>query len=412
MTDRQLTGAAVFLGLTSPVLMFPAIVGPPNAWMAVAAAVAALVVAVRLLTTFDTTLAWCTAALALAAVVGFVRSPVVLDALGHFCGLALGLLSMATVAVWCRSPGRLAAGLLLVLVFGLAVLAVGYRSVTPYGNKIVIEGIDPLRAQPLPMASLHSRIDVNPNVLAATAMLLLPLAVAAVRVAPRRPGAACALRAVGLVVTAAAGAIVLLMESRGTLLAAAVVAWLAARQWLSPARWWIAGLMVFAVAPMIAIGLWSESALVAHGLKTLAGRADVWQDAMEGIRSSPWVGIGFDYFRDSGLSLWPYPPNLMVGAPHAHNIVLQIVLDVGLVGLGAYLALQGVLCLRARRVLRQSRIAWVRYIGAGAALSLVSVHVFGVLDAIPLGVKVGIFQWLSSGLLLAAWRLRHTSGDL
>jgi hypothetical protein len=38
-------------------------------------------------------------------------------------------------------------------------------------------------------------------------------------------------------------------------------------------------------------------------------------------------------------------------------------------------------------------------------LALVSVHAYGLLDAVALGTKLGVFQWLSSGLILAAWQV-------
>jgi len=49
---------------------------------------------------------------------------------------------------------------------------------------------------------------------------------------------------------------------------------------------------------------------------------------------------------------------------------------------------------------------WVRSVGIAAGLSLLSVHIFGLLDAVALGTKVGILQWLACGLVLAAWRLQ------
>ena len=47
-----------------------------------------------------------------------------------------------------------------------------------------------------------------------------------------------------------------------------------------------------------------------------------------------------------------------------------------------------------------------RLMAAGAALSLVAVHLFGLTDAIALGAKVGLFQWLCAGILIAEWSQR------
>jgi putative inorganic carbon (HCO3(-)) transporter len=415
MMPRTRALAAVFLSLVAPVLMFPRLVGSLNAWVAMAAALVAMIVAVRLLAEVDRVLAWCAAALAVTAVAGFVRSPLVLDSLSHFSGLGLGLLTMATVAVWCHRRQRLAVGVLLVMIFGLAVLTVGFRSTT-YGSKGVLSGTPgaPLTAARanLPLQSLHSRLEVNPNALAATAMLLLPIAVAVTWPPPRRGRLRRVVPVAGLVTAATALTILALMESRSTLVAAAVVAWVWSRRWFSTRTWWLCGVMAIVVASVAGLGMWSTVSRSEQVVRALSGRADIWAAGWEGLRSSPWLGIGFDYFRHSGLALQPYPPNLLVGAPHAHNIFLQTALDIGLFGLACYLAIIGIVLRRASALLSSGGDdVWVRAVGLGAALSLVSVHVFGLLDAIPLGAKVGLFQWLACGLILAAWRVRTSSEE-
>jgi hypothetical protein len=36
-----------------------------------------------------------------------------------------------------------------------------------------------------------------------------------------------------------------------------------------------------------------------------------------------------------------------------------------------------------------------------------AVSLFGLGDAVSLGAKIGLFQWMASGLILTAWRLQY-----
>ena len=86
---------------------------------------------------------------------------------------------------------------------------------------------------------------------------------------------------------------------------------------------------------------------------------------------------------------------------HAHNILLQTALDIGLVGLAAYVGLLALLLVRADQAARGDNRFAAR-VAAGAGLSLIGVHLFGLGDAVSLGAKVGLFQWIAAGLVLGA----------
>jgi putative inorganic carbon (HCO3(-)) transporter len=135
---------------------------------------------------------------------------------------------------------------------------------------------------------------------------------------------------------------------------------------------------------------------------------NIWDQALQALRPSPWLGIGLDYFRNGGYALVLAPPNQMVGTPHAHNIFLQTALDLGVAGLVVYVTLIGWVLRRALDLFRATGgDRWVRYVGVGAGLSVISVHAYGLLDAVALGTKVGVFQWLACGLVLGAWRVER-----
>ena len=142
---------------------------------------------------------------------------------------------------------------------------------------------------------------------------------------------------------------------------------------------------------------------------TFTNRGVIWSRAMDAVQTSPVAGIGLGTFRAvlhtyGPLPVWiPDPSHI----PHAHNTFLQVVLDVGLIGLTAYLALLIVawsLCWHVGRA-GPERIAPL--LASGLAGNLLAVHVFGLADAIALGAKVGIFFWFNLGLIGVMFRLSH-----
>jgi O-antigen ligase len=130
--------------------------------------------------------------------------------------------------------------------------------------------------------------------------------------------------------------------------------------------------------------------------RSTVGRRHVWSAGLAYWRNAPWFGAGLDMFR------YHYARDYMSATdhrerrspPHAHNVLLQIAIDTGLIGIVGYLWLLGVVMARC---LSQGR-------APEALLALLAVHLFGVVDAVPLGAKVGILVWGAMGLALAATR--------
>ncbi len=408
MTTRAAWLAVVFLALVAPVLLFPGVLGYANMLVAATVGIVALVVAVGLIHNTGR-LAWSVALLSLAAIIGWWRVPDNVSTLNHFCGLALGVLAMGTVAVWCRNRLTFAAATGACLLLGMVMLGVGLRSTTPLHDSQLQLGnplADPGASVPLPLQELHGRRSVNPNALGATAMLILPIAAAvAIAPAPWR-GLPLALRLLGWLSAAVSAVVVLLTQSRSVWLSAACLLVLLTRRWIRPRTWWslvaTSGVLLVAVVVIA-----RDHPVVIDAVTAVGARADIWRDGVSAWQSSPWFGIGLDYLRESGLAMTRIAPDRMVGAPHAHNMFLQTALDVGLFGLVAYLAIIGFVLRRAAELVTGRGVETLaRYVGVGAGLSVVSVHVYGLFDAVPLGAKVGLFQWLSCGLILAASRLR------
>ncbi len=136
-------------------------------------------------------------------------------------------------------------------------------------------------------------------------------------------------------------------------------------------------------------------------LETLSFRYEVWRWAVAAINDFPFTGTGLGSFRRVVLRL--YPIEFGVDFAHAHNIFLQVALDVGLPGLISYVSTLVLAFVAAWRTAAHS--SRLRPLALGLASGLVAVHVYGLTDALALGSKTAIAFWMILGLLTASWNL-------
>lgn len=408
MTTRFSWIPVVLLVFASPVLAFPAVLGPAYGSAAAAVGVLALLCTLWLIRDHRY-LPWFVGLLALTSLAGWVNASDQPDAVNHLCGLALGLFTMGTMAAWCRTRERLTLATAAFMLCGAAALGIGNRSTTPVHTskalfKETTAAVAPV--SPLPLRDLHQRTSVNRNALAAAAMMVLPVAAAVALTPVRSPGIQTAFRLAGLVTALWAALIVVIMQSRSAWVSAVVVLWIWARGAMRPKGWWTITAIGAFVLPALVVLVWRDHPRTVELVAALQARVDIWEQGLQALQPSPWFGIGLDYFRHSGYSPILVWPDQIVGRPHAHNFFLQTALDVGLIGLAGYLLTVGYVLWRAVQTVGSRTVdPLLRHVAAGAALSLVSVHVYGILDAVALGTKVGVLQWIVCGLVLAAWRI-------
>jgi hypothetical protein len=402
--------AFVLLAVGGPVLIFPDILPAPWRTAAVTVlSVAALALSVIVLNS------WKGIRIGLWLFTGSVLASWIWipagDPVGtrHFAGIAVGVLAMASVAAWCTTTSR-ALGVAMVFAVassGILVTAAMATTVNPLkfvGHTPLLPKsmFDRLPGFKLGLPGLERSGNVNPNAVGGTAVLLLPacggLLAAATVLTGRRRRVAFAIGAIATIIAVAALAISL---SRTAWLSALLTLIVWALAWRRGRRWVALAVLVAFTALTWGAVRWQETAPVAfHNatastVATVHDRGALFRHALVRLSESPWLGIGISQFHDTPLL--PQP------TANAHNIFIQVALDVGLLGLCGYLLLMAAVMARAIRTARTANP--LARVAAGAALSLVAVHIFGLGDAIALGAKVGLFQWLSVGLILGISRL-------
>ena len=262
---------------------------------------------------------------------------------------------------------------------------------------------------------------IHPNQLAGTITLLLPLLVALLVDSPYKQLANGRLIRAGLLLTAVAlGLALLLTQSRGGWFGVAGGLGVLLLLWSlllapTPARRWLrlglglavlgAVVLLLVTGPQALTELWlappRETAV--GSLDTLTFRRELWPWAATAIADFPLTGTGLGSFRTVAVRLYPspIPPDFDLG--HAHNVFLQVALDIGVPGLIAYLALLMVSFAAGWQVAKRDRR--LRGLSLGLLASLAAFHLFGLADAIALGAKPAVLLWGIIGLLSVLPRL-------
>jgi putative inorganic carbon (HCO3(-)) transporter len=254
---------------------------------------------------------------------------------------------------------------------------------------------------------------VHPNVLGGTlALFLAGLAALLLWGLGKIPGVR--LLGGGLVYLGMAG-ILLLSQSRSALLAVGAAGLLLlALRW----RWgWlgIAGAAGAAWFVFARLGAQRVEALLLGSpvVGGIRGRLEIWERAGWMIRDFPLTGVGMGLYGEAADRLYPFLGIEPGAIPHAHNLFLQIGVDLGLPGLAAWLAAFGIVWWMGWRLYRRGTqaAAWAAGIGAGTLAVQTALLVHGLFDAVTWGlVKPAPLVWGLWGVTAAAWRVWGAEG--
>lgn len=203
------------------------------------------------------------------------------------------------------------------------------------------------------------------------------------------------------VVTAAAAAVMLLVlfltRSRaGYLIGAIGVVW---TLWLT--QWRRVALVVAALGAVLALFLLlgSQQGTAAADLSdasTLAFRFNVWRLALDMLRDFPFTGVGMSQFNPVAERLYPYPSTDSLGA---HNLYLQVAVDLGLVALMGFLFIFWGTLWRGWQLYSRRGGQSALLLGSLLGLSLLALH--GLVDATVWGTRMSIAPWLLVAPVLA-----------
>lgn len=253
---------------------------------------------------------------------------------------------------------------------------------------------------------------VNPNILAGGLVFVLPILFALTLQTNLMGGTGDALRdrVTNIVFTIVCGALVLavgyvliLTQSRGAYIAAALSAWLVL--WLRwPRAWflWIV-LIISGIGSISWFGLDNllGQSKFDHSINSYEGRTEIWIRTIEGLFDYPLTGIGIGTFEETALRLYPFSIYTDKSVPHAHNMLLQIGADLGVFGLAAMVGLLVAVVLMFSQTIqayRHSRSGVNVAFAIGGIGAIVAMLTHGIFDAALWGTKLSALPWMLYGL--------------
>jgi putative inorganic carbon (HCO3(-)) transporter len=315
--------------------------------------------------------------------------------------LLSGIALYYTIANTCRTRRRLR---LLLWVFSLSGLAVALLA------PLSVEW--PLGKWAFVPAALYQSFailvadTVHPNVVAGTLALILPLAVAWLLFDWHE--LKNYQRVILLISTGCMSAVILISLSRGAWVACGLAGLaLVILRW----RWgWAAvGLgLLAAIAGVYWLGVERALDMLAASktVGSLTGRQEVWGRAIDMILDFPFTGIGMGAFQPLADQLYPFQMFGPAAVFHAHNLFLQVAVDLGITGLLAWLGVLGVVIFcagQSHRVGGGSNDALITALGAGILGSQIALIAHGLTDAVSWGmVRSAPLVWAVWGAAIAA----------
>jgi putative inorganic carbon (HCO3(-)) transporter len=146
---------------------------------------------------------------------------------------------------------------------------------------------------------------------------------------------------------------------------------------------------------------------VGVSLTGLEGRIEVWSRSVYMIQDFPLSGIGMGSFGDVVDLMYPLflePPG---SVPHAHNLFLQIAVDLGIPGFIAWISILIIIIVISLKIYQLGRSrsdSIISGVGAGMVASQVALFVHGITDAVTWGmVKPSPIVWIIWGLVISCF---------
>lgn len=169
----------------------------------------------------------------------------------------------------------------------------------------------------------------------------------------------------------------------------------------------LAGIIVWRVGTMQEAQLFLDTITVGSAAGTIdfVGRQELWSRAIYMLQDFPYTGVGLGMFNQVLHVLYPaFLISPEANVFHAHNVFLQVGVDLGLPGLVAYIGLITTFFGVTWHARCHAQAPHLRAIALGLLGGMVAYHVYGLTDAMALGAKPGVFLWTLFGLAAAIER--------
>ena len=345
--------------------------------------------------------------------------------------LVAGITLAYGLANWAVSEARLG-----LLVLGMVTLGIGVALLVPFTMKWQAGALNPIPRSWYERLPRLLSDPLNPNMVAGSLVTLLPFPLVLMWQRRRWPSSLPLIPAflarwleiyfVRFLLASLALALMLLMvvttQSRGGWIAA-VLGLFVSLAFRIPLLW--------GSVPLAGLGLgWmARQGMLAPLLDALGTggavvgweeRVEIWSRALYMIQDFPFTGIGAGTYYDVVSLLYPLfliSPDSVI--PHAHNLLLEVAVDVGIPGLVAFVAilivaffggLRNIYCVNVKH-----RIGVT--LSEAALASLVGMLAHGMVDATAWIIGWGaLFPWAVIGILIGVDRVaregqRAAAGD-
>jgi len=246
----------------------------------------------------------------------------------------------------------------------------------------------------------------NPNIVAGALVPIVPLCLALIEKGDRN------WRGLGALSLAPIIIIAVLLQSRGALFALAIgMTFWVAFHWRKALP-----LLMLALAIALVVNSLIGGSSVLQFLYGTANpssvysfvqRQDMWVQSIYLLRQSPLLGIGLSAYARIAPYSWPYSVTQPgIEMPHTHNLFLQVALDTGVMGLGAFVVL---IALAIRAAWQAYRVHVEKHLAIALLSAFVILLVHGFGDVVVWGTaKSSIVLWILLGIALTFDKVRKT----
>ncbi|MCB0208307.1 MAG: O-antigen ligase family protein [Anaerolineae bacterium] len=342
-------------------------------------------------------------------------------------GLMFGVLFFCEVVYGLQYSNNLIFWIVGLEFVGLGVIGLGLLGADSFPNELFDSSVLLRYVPRLPLNLPRSAGGFHPNGLAGVIIYLIPIYVVVLTGNFFR-GLKYGRVLVGLTVITLSSSVCLLLlsQSRGALSATfitGITLFLALKEKYRLSLAFIT-LSLLALVTLYFFGFYTTLAKflaaeqsTAVNLASYTVRQSFWQLGLEIWQTFPLTGIGigafdfvvYNYFFDQ------YPDWILQDAggwfPHVHNELLQIAIDLGVLGFTAFIAILAGVVRTAWHTFSLTADTSTRHLILGLAAGLLAHQIFGFTDVVYLGSKPGVVFWVMMGLVAALYR-RELSNPL